>query len=130
MKLQFWVLVMKCLDFSLIVFVFLSVICANVANVYSASVGWEVLAPSALVGRKEYLILGLGLTVIFIFVSNLFSVELLLNSSRLFSRKFMYYSSFGIYNQPDEKTNPQSFRSKNLLYRLAPIDIHKYSSSL
>ncbi len=69
------------LRFSLIALVFLSVICANVANVYSASVGWEVIAPKALVGRKEYLILGLGLTTIFILVSNVFSVNLLLESS-------------------------------------------------
>lgn len=67
------------LRLALIVFVFLSVICANVANVYSASVGWEVLAPKALVGRKEYLILGLGLTTIFILVANVFSIEFLLN---------------------------------------------------
>ncbi|MBX3718715.1 MAG: hypothetical protein KF898_03595 [Parachlamydiales bacterium] len=69
------------LRFSLIILVFLSVICANVANVYSASVGWEVIAPSALVGRKEYLILGLGLTTVFIMVSDLLSVELLLEAS-------------------------------------------------
>jgi purine-cytosine permease-like protein len=69
------------LRLSLIVLVFLSVICANVANVYSASVGWEVLAPSALIGRKEYLILGLGLTTVFVMVSELVSVEVLLNAS-------------------------------------------------
>ncbi len=63
----------------LVIFIFISVICANVANVYSASVGWELVAPKALIGRKEYLILGLGLTTIFILVSNLFSTELLLN---------------------------------------------------
>jgi cytosine permease len=66
---------------ALIVFVFLSVICANVANVYSASVGWEVIAPKALVGRKEYLILGLALTIIYILVSNLVSVEFLLHAT-------------------------------------------------
>lgn len=64
---------------SLTSFVFISVVCANVANVYSASVGWELVAPKALVGRKEYLILGLGITTIFILISNLFSLELLLN---------------------------------------------------
>jgi purine-cytosine permease-like protein len=64
------------LRLALIAFIFFSVICANVANVYSASVGWEVLAPAALVGRKEYLILGLGLTLIFILVEDLFSTEL------------------------------------------------------
>ena len=69
------------LRLSLVFLVFLSVICANVANVYSASVGWEVIAPSALVGRKEYLILGLGLTTVFIMVSELISVEILLNIS-------------------------------------------------
>lgn len=69
------------LRLALILLVFLAVICANVANVYSASVGWEVIAPSSLVGRKEYLILGLGLTTVFIMVANLLSVELLLNAS-------------------------------------------------
>ena len=64
------------LRLALIAFIFFSVICANVANVYSASVGWEVLAPAALVGRKEYLILGLGLMLIFILVEDLFSTEL------------------------------------------------------
>ncbi len=67
------------LRLALIGFVFMSVICANVANVYSASVGWELIAPKALVGRKEYLIFGLGLTMIFILTSNLFSTEFLLN---------------------------------------------------
>lgn len=66
---------------ALIAFIVLSVISANVANVYSASVGWELVAPKALVGRKEYLILGLGLTTIFILVSNLFSAEFLLHVS-------------------------------------------------
>lgn len=65
----------------MIVFVFFSVICANVANVYSASVGWEVIAPKALIGRKEYLILGLGLTTIFVLISNLISVDVLLEAS-------------------------------------------------
>src|SRR3990167_6544871 len=63
----------------LVVFVFVSVICTNVANVYSASVGWEVVAPRALVGRKEYLILGLGLTTIFILMSSVFSIHCLLH---------------------------------------------------
>ena len=66
------------LRMALVLFIFLSVICANVANVYSASVGWEVLAPKALVGRKEYLILGLALTTIFILLSGLLPIHLLL----------------------------------------------------
>lgn len=66
---------------ALVGLVFLSVVSANVANVYSASVGWEILAPSRLVGRKEYLILGLCLTTIFILVENLFSIEWLLTFS-------------------------------------------------
>lgn len=72
------------LRYSLIIFVFFSVICSNVANVYSASVGWEILAPSALVGRKEYLIIGLSLTILFILISNLFSTNLLLEISDAF----------------------------------------------
>ncbi|MBS0626375.1 MAG: hypothetical protein JSS32_10025 [Verrucomicrobia bacterium] len=66
---------------SLLIFVFLSGISANVANVYSASVGWEVLAPKVLLGRKEYLILGLGISMIYILISDLFSVEMLLQIS-------------------------------------------------
>lgn len=69
------------LRYALILFIFFSVLCANVANVYSASVGWEILAPSSLVGRKEYLILGLGLTILFILVSDLFSIDFLLAAS-------------------------------------------------
>lgn len=69
------------LRISLVIFILISVICSNVANVYSASVGWEIVAPSALVGRKEYLILGLGLSIVFILVSNLFSTEFLLTVS-------------------------------------------------
>ncbi len=69
------------LRISLIVFVFFSVVCTNVANVYSGSVGWEIIAPSALVGRKEYMILGLGLTTIFVLIGNSFSISHLLNVS-------------------------------------------------
>ncbi|MGE3557142.1 MAG: hypothetical protein AB7M93_29985 [Candidatus Obscuribacterales bacterium] len=64
----------------LIILIFISVICANVVNVYSASVGWELVAP-ALAGRKEYLLLGLGLTTIFILVANIFSMNFLLNAT-------------------------------------------------
>lgn len=67
------------LYYSLIAFIFLSVICSNVANVYSASVGWEIIAPTSLVGRKEYLILGLSLTILFILISGLFSTDFLIN---------------------------------------------------
>lgn len=48
------------------IFVLTSAVYANVYNVYSSSVGWELVAPAALVGRKEYLILGLTLTIFFI----------------------------------------------------------------
>ena len=51
------------------------------ANVYSASVGWELVAPKSLVGRKEYFILGLGLTTVFILVSGLFSLDTFLRAS-------------------------------------------------
>jgi len=62
----------------LVALIFISVICANVSNVYSASVGWEVVAPT-LAGRKEYLILGFGLTIIFILVAHIFSMHSLLD---------------------------------------------------
>lgn len=64
----------------LIMLIFFSVICANVSNVYSASVGWELIAPG-LASRKEYLILGLGLTTLFILVSNIFSMNMLLETT-------------------------------------------------
>ncbi|NGX63832.1 MAG: hypothetical protein KR126chlam6_01248 [Candidatus Anoxychlamydiales bacterium] len=63
---------------SLIVFIFVSAIGANISNVYSSSVGWEIIAP-ILAGIKEYLILGLGLTIGFILISNIISMELLAN---------------------------------------------------
>jgi purine-cytosine permease-like protein len=66
---------------TIIGFILLSVVCANVANVYAASVGWELVAPKALVGRKELFILGLGLTTIFILITGLFSLEFLLDFS-------------------------------------------------
>lgn len=66
---------------SLVTLIFVSAICANVANVYSASVGWELLAPKSLVGRKEYLILGLGLTTLFILLANVFSMDFLLDTT-------------------------------------------------
>ncbi len=61
------------LRYSLMLFIFISAVCANVANVYSASVGWELIAPRALIGRQEYLILGLGLTMLYILLTNIFS---------------------------------------------------------
>lgn len=66
------------LRIALIILIFVSVVSANVSNVYSASVGWEIVAPKALAGRKEYLILGLGLTIIFILIANIFSMHFLL----------------------------------------------------
>ena len=66
------------LRMALVALVFISVVCANVANVYSASVGWEIVAP-IFAGRREYLILGLGLTIIYILIANVFSLEFLLN---------------------------------------------------
>lgn len=68
------------LKIPLICFILLSVICTNVANVYSASVGWELVAPKNFVGRKEYFILGLGLTTIFILITGLFSIDLFLQT--------------------------------------------------
>jgi cytosine permease len=97
---------------ALIVFVFLSVICANVANVYSASVGWEVIAPKALVGRKEYLILGLSLTIVFILVSNLFSMETLLNASDSSLVNLCIVLILGYVVSQVRKKVPSSFHQK------------------
>jgi purine-cytosine permease-like protein len=62
----------------LIIFIFISAISANITNVYSSSVGWELLAP-ILAGKKEYLILGLSLTLGFILIANIISLEILAN---------------------------------------------------
>ncbi len=43
--------------------------------------GWELVAPKALIGRKEHLILGLSLTTVFILVFDLFPLESVLNTS-------------------------------------------------
>jgi purine-cytosine permease-like protein len=66
---------------SLLIFIFLTAVCTNVANVYSASVGWELVAPRTLIGKREYLILGLSLTILFILLSNIFSPMYLLETS-------------------------------------------------
>ncbi|HRW58803.1 MAG TPA: hypothetical protein P5048_04205, partial [Chlamydiales bacterium] len=65
---------------ALIFFVFVSAITANITNVYSSSVGWEIVAP-VLAGVKEYLILGLGLSISFILVAEVFSTELLADTT-------------------------------------------------
>ncbi len=64
----------------LIALIILTYFCVNVANIYSASVGWEVIAP-ILAGRKEYLILGLGLTTIFVLVTRILSMDALIIST-------------------------------------------------
>lgn len=69
------------LRYALILFIFISAVTANVANVYSASVGWEVIAPKALIGRQEYLILGLSLTMLYIIFANVCSPDALLTIS-------------------------------------------------
>jgi purine-cytosine permease-like protein len=69
------------LRYTLIIFIFVSAVCANVANVYSSSVGWEIVAPKALIGRQEYLMLGLGLTMLYILMTNTFSPNILLSIS-------------------------------------------------
>jgi len=66
------------LRYALILFIFISAVTANVANVYSASVGWELIAPKALIGRQEYLVLGLGLTMFYILFANIFAPHVLL----------------------------------------------------
>lgn len=63
----------------LVILIALSVVCANVANVYSSSVGWEVLAPKSLIGQREYMLLGFGLTMIFITMSDMISSKLLVD---------------------------------------------------
>ncbi len=80
---------------SLIIFIFFSVICANISNVYSSSVGWELIAP-VLAGKKEYLILGLGLTIFFIIIANVFSLELLSNitDSALVNLSFVFVFAY------------------------------------
>lgn len=61
---------------SLIVLVFLSVISTNASSIYSASIGWELVAP-IFAGIKEYLIIGLGSTIIFVLATDVFSLDFL-----------------------------------------------------
>lgn len=58
--------------------VLLSCLCVNAVNIYSASIAWELIAPGALLGKKEYAILGIALTTIFVLITGFFSMELLL----------------------------------------------------
>ncbi|MCH9625774.1 MAG: hypothetical protein S4CHLAM123_09540 [Chlamydiales bacterium] len=55
----------------------LSCLCVNSVNIYSASIAWELVAP-VLAGRKEYTILGLALTSIFVLTTNLVPMRTLL----------------------------------------------------
>ena len=100
------------LKIALGILVFLSVICANVANVYSASVGWEVLAPSSLVGRKEYLILGLCLTTVFILISGLFSINFMLELSDGALINLAIVLLFGYFISRLQKRLPDVFEQK------------------
>ena len=68
-------LFVKILFFLMVV---LSCLCVNTVNVYSASIAWELIAPKILLGKKEYTILGLGLTSFFILTTGILSVEFLL----------------------------------------------------
>lgn len=100
----------------LIILIFFSVICANISNVYSASVGWEIVAPT-LAGRKEYLILGLGLTTIFILISNIFSMHYLLETTdtALINLCFIVIIAYFIHRL--KKTMPTPF--EQVVYFLA-----------
>ena len=66
-------LTFKILFLILVVF---SCICANAVNIYSASIGWEVIVP-IFAGRKEYTILGLGLTSAFVLMTHILPMHYL-----------------------------------------------------
>lgn len=89
-----------------------SVICANVANVYSASVGWELLAPKSLVGRKEYMILGFGLTIIFIVLAGVFSLQTLLNVADASLVNLCFIFLFGYLMRLAIGRSPQPFEQR------------------
>ena len=98
------------LRISLILFVFVSAVLANIANVYSSSVGWEIIAPRALVGRTEYLILGLGLTTAFILLSNIFSPVLLLSISDFALVNLCLVAILGFFLTYYHKSPPSSYQ--------------------
>lgn len=75
--------------------VFLSCLCVNTVNIYSASIAWELLAPKFLLGKKEYAILGLGLTIIFILTTGLISMQLLLSVSDIALANLCFVLVFG-----------------------------------
>ena len=58
------------------ILVLLSCLCVNAVNIFSASIGWEVVVP-ILAGRKEYTILGLGLTSAFVLMTQLLPMHYL-----------------------------------------------------
>ncbi len=87
------------LKFAFVALVAFSSICSNVSNVYSASVGWELFAPTALVGKKEYLILGFLLTLVFISVTGEFSMNFLLNitNAALVNLSFVFILGYFVH---------------------------------
>ncbi|NGX53299.1 MAG: hypothetical protein K1000chlam4_00007 [Chlamydiae bacterium] len=60
-----------------LILVVLSCLCVNMVNVYSASIGWEMVVP-IFAGRKEYTILGLGLTSAFVLTTNIIPMHFLM----------------------------------------------------
>lgn len=105
------------LRLALIIFIFVSSVTSNVANVYAASVGWEVIAPTALVGRKEYMILGLGLTTIFILIPDFFSMKYLLVALESTDNSLVYLCIVLVIGfLVKRKTGPDTFdQSANFL---------------
>ena len=51
-------------------------------NVYSASIGWEMVVP-IFAGRKEYTILGLGLTSAFVLTTNIIPMHFLMKITEI-----------------------------------------------
>lgn len=65
-----------------LILIIISCLCVNMVNIYSASIAWEVVVP-ILAGRKEYTILGLGLTSAFVLITYLIPMHLMLKITEI-----------------------------------------------
>ncbi|GAB5411164.1 MAG: hypothetical protein ChlgKO_02780 [Chlamydiales bacterium] len=99
---------------SLIMFILISTVFANVANIYSASVGWEALAPKSLIGRGEYLILGLGLVASYVSFTSLINTGTMLSVSEDFLVLLCVLFIAGYFIQLLSKKSPSS--NEQLIY--------------
>lgn len=77
-----------------LIIIVLSCLCVNMVNVYSASIAWEMIVP-IFAGRKEYTILGLGLTSAFVLITNLLPMHLMMEITEIILSNLCLVLVFG-----------------------------------